>query len=105
MMRTLKQTRMKRSGKATRQGRADAARLASLMSVAEAARVAMASTDDVVLVPRKLIEDLSVERTAEDAWRAERREPLKAKSSRSSYLPTDWVPNGWAQLLGGRAAA
>lgn len=94
-----------RSASLHRQGQRDAAQLARLMHVAEAARVSMAPFEDPAPVPRLMLEDHSHSRTAEDAWRGERRAPLPKKvSKRSPILNTpEWIGSGFWQMLGGRA--
>ncbi len=98
--------RYDRSAALKRQGQLDAAHLQRLMDVADAARVTMATFEDPAPVPRLMLEDHSQSRTAEDAWRGERRAPLpKMRKQRPLLSAPDWMGNGLWQLIGGRATA
>ncbi|MEO1206607.1 MAG: hypothetical protein AAFV45_09765 [Pseudomonadota bacterium] len=89
-----------------RQRQSESVQMRQLMDVAEAARLVMGTSDEIVPVPRLMIEDQSAQVSAEDAWRTDhfaRQTRIKAKSKPAAR--NEWMPAGWGQLFGFRAAA
>ena len=89
-----------------RQRQSEGAQMRQLMDVAEAARLAMGTSEDEAPPPRLMIENNAEQLTAEDAWRADHfARQQKKQPQRDPGAFNEWMPSGLVQFFGFRAAA